>query len=363
MGIRTGVIGFGLAGRVFHAPFVHAARGLALMGIVQRSGDDASRAFPEAQIFRSAEDLFRSDAALVVVGTPNNTHVPLARAALLAGKHVVIDKPFAPSATEAMELEALAQKQGLLLAPFHNRRFDGDFLTVKKLVESGAIGRPVTLHSRFDRFRPSPRANTWKEAEGSENGLLMDLGPHLVDQALVLFGRPESITANVRTDRDTSSIEDAFDIVLQFVHQGRPVRVDVGSTMIAAQAQPRFLLHGTEGSFRKTGVDPQEPAILAGAQVPKQADTPDDWYTEDQAAWGTLITAPDTADPTRLHTETVPTERGDYRKFYEGIAQALTAGATPPTTPRDAIRVARLLEMARESSRTGSTLAVDAAGW
>ncbi|GAA3763320.1 Gfo/Idh/MocA family oxidoreductase [Terriglobus aquaticus] len=363
MGIRTGVIGFGLAGRVFHAPFVHAARGLDLSAIVQRTGDDAARAFPNATIFRSADDLVASDVELVVVGTPNSTHVPLARAALNAGKHVVIDKPFTPTTAEAEELEALAQSRGLLLAPFHNRRFDGDFLTVKKLLNDGSVGRPVTLVSRFDRFRPTPRANTWKEAEGAENGLLMDLGPHLVDQALVLFGRPESITADVRTDRDGTIIEDAFDITLHFQHEGRGVRVDLGSSMIAADPQSRFLLNGTSGSFRKFGVDPQEPAILAGAAVPPQGPAEDEWYTEDRAAWGTLTTPKQAGNPADLQRETIPTERGDYRRFYEGVAQAISSGATPPTTPRDAIRVARLLEMARESSRTGRTLAVPTETW
>ena len=363
MGIRTGVIGFGLAGRVFHAPFVHAARGLDLAAVVQRSGDEAAQAFPGAAIFRSAEELFRSDVELIVVGTPNSTHVPLARAALLAGKHVVIDKPFTPTTAEAEQLEALAEQQGVLLAPFHNRRFDGDFLTVRKLLDSGEIGRPVSFVSRFDRFRPSPKANTWKETEGAENGLLMDLGPHLVDQALVLFGRPESITADVRTDRDGTSIEDAFDITLHCNHEGRNVRVDLGSSMIAAEPQPRFLLNGTGGSYRKTGVDPQEPAILAGATVPTQGDVADDWFTEDRAAWGTLTTPRNAATPTQLNRETIPTERGDYRRFYEGIAQAIASGAAPPTTPRDAIRVARLLEMARESSRAGRTVAVPAEGW
>ena len=363
MGIKTGVIGFGLAGRVFHAPFVQAARGLDLHAIVQRNGNEAAQAFPQAQILRSAEDLFRSDVELVVVGTPNNTHVPLARAALEAGKHVVIDKPFAPTSAEAEDLETLAQNQGVLLAPFHNRRFDGDFLTLRKLLDAGTLGRPVTLHSRFDRFRPAPRMNTWKESEGAEHGLLMDLGPHLVDQALVLFGRPESITADVRSDRDTTNIDDAFDVTIHFARGDRKVRVDLGSTMIAASPQARFLLQGTAGSYRKTGVDPQEPAILAGATVPAQSETGDDWYSEDRAAWGLLTTAPDPEKPAELQTEQVQTERGDYRLFYEAIASAITEGAAPPTTPRDAIRVARLLEMARESSRSGQTLPVPAENW
>lgn len=366
MGIRTGVIGFGLAGRVFHAPFVNAVPGLDLVSIVQRNGDEAARAYPAAQVLRSAEELFRSDAELVVVGTPNRTHVPLARAALQAGKHVVIDKPFAPTSAEAEELESLAQRQGVLLAPFHNRRFDGDFLTLQRLLQESAVGRPVTLVSRFDRFRPAPRPNTWKETEGVEHGLLMDLGPHLVDQVLLLFGRPTGITADVRSDRDATNIEDAFDITLHFGSAedagGRAVRVDVGSSMLAADPQPRFLLHGTAGSFRKTGVDPQEPAILSGAAVPPLRDD-DSWLQENSDAFGTLTTAADPQQPADLQRQVVPTERGDYRRFYQGIADAITSGATPPTTPRDGIRVARLLELARESSRSRQTLPVPADTW
>lgn len=360
--ISAGVIGFGLAGRVFHAPFVNAVNGLSLDAIVQRSGDEAATRYPHATIFRSVDELLQSEVQLVVIATPNATHVPLAREALSAGKHAVIDKPFAPTVEEALELEELARAGNRLLVPFHNRRFDGDFLTLRKLLQEGRVGRAVTLRSRFDRFRPVPREGTWKEAEGAQNGLLMDLGPHLIDQALDLFGCPETVQASVRTDRDTGTIEDAFDLVLQFNHEGKPLRVELGATMLAAVLEPRFRLLGTRGEFVKFGVDPQEPALVGGATVPPEGSS-QDWLTEDKQYWGTLTTAADPAAPATLETCPIPTERGDYRYFYEAVAAALHGTGKPPATPRDAVRVARLIELARESSRTGNTLAVPAKDW
>lgn len=360
--ISTGVIGFGLAGRVFHAPFVHAVKGLRLDAIVQRSGAEAATRYPHAAVFRTVDELLHSGVQLVVIATPNATHVPLAREALSAGKHVVIDKPFAPTVAEALELEALARAGNRLLVPFHNRRFDGDFLTLRKLLQEGRVGRAVTLRSRFDRFRPVPREGTWKEAEGAQNGLLMDLGPHLIDQALTLFGRPETVQASVRTDRDTGTIEDAFDVVLQFAVEGKPLRVELGATMLAAVSEPRFRLLGTHGEFIKFGVDPQEPALVGGATVPPEGSS-QDWLTEDKQHWGTLTTAADPATPGTLESCAMPTERGDYRYFYEAVAAALHGTGEPPATSRDAVRVARLIELARESSRTGTTLAVPAKDW
>ncbi len=213
--INAAVIGFGLAGRVFHAPFISAVPGLKLDAIVQRKGDEAAKAYPSVRILRSVEEaLGDASVELIVVGTPNETHFELAKQALLAGKHVVIDKPFAATSAEALELKELAERQGVVLAPFHNRRWDGDFLTVRRLLAEEAVGRLVTYESHFDRFRPLPRENTWKEGSGAANGLLMDLGPHLVDQALTLFGVPDGIPASVRRVRDTTDIEDAFDITL-----------------------------------------------------------------------------------------------------------------------------------------------------
>jgi predicted dehydrogenase len=352
--IGVAVIGFGLAGRVFHAPFVSAVPGLKLEAIVQRKGDEAGKAYPKARILRSVEEaLVDSSISLVVVGTPNETHFDLAKRALLAGKHVVIDKPFAASSSEARQLIELARDKKLVLAPFHNRRWDGDFLTVRKILNSGALGRLVTFESHFDRFRPLPREATWKEASNAANGMLFDLGPHLVDQAVALFGAPQAITASVRRDRDKTEIEDAFDIVLRYPGMLAICR----ATMLAAEPAPRFLVHGTLGSFRKYGLDPQEPALVGGATVPVMGDSRE-WLAEPEPAWGTLVVAPNPAEPGQLNRTTVKTELGDYRGFYANVRDAVLGTAPLAVTSEDGFRVVRLLEMARESSAKGRTLEV-----
>lgn len=352
--IGVAVIGFGLAGRVFHAPFVNAVPGLKLEAIVQRKGDEAAKAYPNARILRSFEDAL-SDAAvqLIVIGTPNETHFALAKQALQAGKHVVIDKPFAATSAQAKELWELAWKQGVVLAPFHNRRWDGDFLTVEKLLDKKAVGRLVTYESHFDRFRPLPRENTWKESGNDANGMLFDLGPHLVDQALGLFGAPQAITASVRKDRDQTDIEDAFDITLHYPRLLAHCR----ATMLACDNAPRFLLHGTLGSFKKHGLDPQEPALVAGAKVPRMGEG--EWLGEPESEWGTLTVAPNPADPGTLTRTKIKTEFGDYRLYYANVRDAINKTAELIVKPEDAYRVIRLLEMARESSTEGRTLKVD----
>ena len=352
--IGVAVLGFGLAGRVFHAPFVSAVPGLRLEAIVQRRGDEAAKAYPGTRVLRSVEEALADPAVqMVVVGTPNETHFSLAKQALEAGKHVVIDKPFAASSSEARELVTLAAQKGLLVAPFHNRRWDGDFLTLKKIIASKELGRIVTLESHFDRFRPLPREATWKESQNASNGLLFDLGPHLVDQALALFGVPQSITASVRHDREVTAIEDAFDITLGYER----LRVSCRSTMLAAEAAPRFLIHGTRGSFRKWGLDPQEPALLAGSKVPPVGSSVE-WLGEEKAAWGELSVAPDQSQPGILVRTRIPTELGDYRGFYANVRDAVLGKGTLAVNAEDGWRVIRLLEMARESSAAQKTLPV-----
>jgi scyllo-inositol 2-dehydrogenase (NADP+) len=363
--IGVAVIGFGLAGQVFHAPFVSAVPGLRLEAIVQRKGDEAGKAYPAVRILRSVEEALKDSAVqLVVVGTPNETHFELAKQALLAGKHVVIDKPFAATSVEAGELKELAERQGVVLAPFHNRRWDGDFLTVKKLLDKEAVGRLVTYESHFDRFRPLPRENTWKEGANSANGLLMDLGPHLVDQALALFGAPAGITASVRKDRDLTAIEDAFDITLEYPgYSGEHgLRAHCRSSMLACDAAPRFLLHGTKGSFKKYGLDPQESALVegaraGGAKVPRVGEG--EWLAEPEAEWGMLTVAPVPPDPGMLIRTKVKTELGDYRGYYANVRDAINGVAKLAVTPEDGWRVVKLLEMARESSAAGRTLKVE----
>ncbi|MEI9980151.1 MAG: Gfo/Idh/MocA family oxidoreductase [Edaphobacter sp.] len=351
--IGVAVIGFGLAGQVFHAPFVSAVPGLRLEAIVQRKGDQAAKAYPAARILRTVDEALRDPAIqMVVVGTPNETHYALAKMALQARKHVVIDKPFAATSEEAQELKELAERQGVVLAPFHNRRWDGDFRTVERLLAEEAVGRLVTYESHFDRFRPLPRANTWKEGANAANGLLMDLGPHLVDQALALFGAPEGITASVRRDRDTTDIEDAFDITLEYPR----LRAHCRSSMLAADAAPRFLLHGTAGSYKKYGLDPQEPALVGGAKVPRMGEG--EWLAEPETQWGTLTIAPVPADPMNLKSTKVVTELGDYRLYYANVRDAINGTAKLAVTPEDGYRTIKVLEMARQSTAERRTLPV-----
>jgi predicted dehydrogenase len=355
--IGVGIVGFGLGGRVFHAPFVNAVGGLRLSAILQRRGDEAARAYPAAQIVRSLDDMLANKAIeLVVVTAPNATHFELAKRALAAGKHVVVDKPFTATSEEALELGQLAKSKGLLAIPFHNRRWDGDFLTVKTLIAERALGRLVTFESHFDRFRPAPREGIWQEAENPANGMLFDLGPHLVDQALALFGPPASITASVRADRDGTAIEDAFDITLSYPGaNGKGMLAHCRTSYLACDNSPRFLLHGTRGSFRKHGLDPQEPALVGGAELPKRGSA-EVWLQEDESAWGALTVAPNPAAPEKLVKSQVKTELGDYRGFYANVRDAILGAAPLAVTAQDGFRVIRLLELARRSSAEGRTL-------
>ena len=351
--IKVAIIGFGLAGRVFHAPFVNAVPGLRLSYIVQRQGNTAAESYPDATILRSVDEAIESDAQMVVIGSPNATHYAFAKSCLEAGKHVVIDKPFCASSQEARELIHLAAARSLVLAPFHNRRWDGDFLTVKKLLNEKAVGRLVTYTARWDRFSPTPKKSTWKETSDAANGLLLDLGSHLVDQVLSLFGAPFKITASIRTERDGSMIDDAFDLVLHYPR----MLASCHSTMLACDASPRFLLHGTSGSFKKYGLDPQEPALVGGRQVPPMT-SGDDWLSEDKSKRGVLTQAVDPNDPKKLQRVTIETLAGDYRQFYANVRDAIRGVAPLAVTAEDAWRLLRVLELARESSEQGCTLPV-----
>ena len=358
--IRTAVLGYGLAGKVFHCPFVSSVPGLELTAIVQRNGDEARAAYPQAKILRSVDEAFSDpNIDLIVVATPNDSHFDLASRALESGKHVVVDKPFTPTFEHGRALVNLAKRQDRVLAPFHNRRYDGDFLTVRKLVAEATLGRVVVIESHFDRFRPYPRPNTWKEDAGPANGMLFDLGPHLVDQALALFGPPLAITASVRTDRDQSNIEDAFAIVLDYGGSTDIpyIRYVCRATWLAAEPAPRFTVHGTHGSYTKRGVDPQEPALIAGAKVPTLGD-PTPWLPEPQSSWGTLTHAADLQNPTQLTRTPYPTETGDYRQFYANIRDAIRGTCPLAISGEDGYRTIRLLELARVSSARRMTLDV-----
>jgi len=359
--IRCAVLGFGFAGKVFHCPFIAAVPGLELNSIVQRKGDDASRAYPSARILRSADEAFADPTIdLIVVATPSESHFDLAAQALQSGKHVVVDKPITSSSKSARALVSLAKVHNRILAPFHNRRWDGDFLTLRKLLSENTLGRIVEITSRFDRYRPLQRPNTWKEVASSATGFLYDLGPHLVDQALTLYGPPARITASIHHDRDRTDIDDGFDLVLDYdMPGGHALRYGCHATMLAAEPSPRFLVHGTHGSFRKFGVDPQEPVLLADTTLrPPSLNSPNPWLPEPESAWGTVTLPLSLQQPTELTRTRVPTLPGDYRLFYANVRDALLGTAPLAVTPEDAYRTLRLLDLARQSHHEQRTLPV-----
>lgn len=336
--IRAGVVGFGLGGKIFHAPFLDAIDGLELAAILERHGDSAAKAYPGVAIARSMEELLAiPDLSLVVVTTPPSTHFDLARQALEAGKHVVIDKPFTPTSHQARQLIEIAHARNLVLSAYQNRRWDGDFLTLKKLIADGNLGRLVSLESRFERFDPGLRPKAWKEINLPGNGLVHDLGAHLADQSLELFGTPQAVSADIRYDRDRTAVNDGFAIHLHYPR----LRVSLYSTLLAAAAGPRFVAHGTDGSYVKYGLDPQEQALRDGAVLGGPH-----WGEEPEAAWGKLTTIQNGAPTERV----VPTLPGDYRVYYENVRDAILEKAPLAVPGEQGWRVTRLLELAIESS-------------
>ena len=342
--VRAGVIGFGLGGKIFHAPFLHHIDGFELAAIFERHGDDAAKAYPAVPIVRSMQELLAlPELALVVVTTPPATHFELARQCLEAGKHVVIDKPFTPTSDQARQLIQLAHTSGLVLSAYQNRRWDGDFLTLKKLIADGELGRVASLESRFERYHPGPRPKKWQEKNVPGNGLLHDLGSHLADQALVLFGTPQAVTADIRYDRDLTAVNDGFDVHLHYPR----LRVSLYSTLIAPAPGPRFVAHGTGGSYIKYGLDPQESALKSGATLGSPG-----WGEEPQSAWGKLTRIENGAPVERI----VPTLPGDYRPYYENVRDAILGRAPLAVPGEQGWRVVRLLEIAIESSVRGKTI-------
>lgn len=333
--IDVGLVGFGLAGRAFHAPFIRNVPGLNLKAIVRRSGETDEK-YPGVQFVRSMDELLAIDSIrLVVVATPNDLHVPMARECLLAGRDVVIDKPFAPTLREAEELVELARARKRLITVFQNRRWDGDFKTVQQLIAGGELGRLVIYESHFDRYRPN-LGKSWKEGPVPGAGLIHDLGPHLIDQALLLFGRPACISADLRKERDGSQVDDAFDVTFYYPQ----MRAQLRASAMTAAPGPRFWICGAKGTFTKYGLDPQENAIIAGGNPSERG-----WGEDPEENWGTLTTGSESMK--------VPTIPGDYSGYYENVRDAMLGKSRPAVTAEQALDVMRVIEMAIESSRTG----------
>jgi predicted dehydrogenase len=343
--IDVGLIGFGLAGRAFHAPVIRAVPGLRLAAILQRSGTQAAEQYPDVRIVRNVEELLSIESVrLIVIATPNDTHYPLARQCLAAGRDVVVDKPFTTTLAEVVSLVQFARQCGRLLSVYQNRRFDGDFQAIRQLVAGGTLGRIVRFETNYDRFRPQLRAGAWREKSGPGTGILFDLGPHLIDHALVLFGLPEAVAADVRMERDNAVTDDAFDILM---HYPDSLRAVLRSTMLAASPRPRFVLHGTRGGFFKQSFDPQENNLRRG-EIPKDAP----WGAEPEEDWG-VLTLHDGEKATRRR---IPSGTGDYRDYYANVRDAILGKVELAVTPEWALDIMRVLELARESSQKRCTV-------
>lgn len=351
--ISVAIVGYGLGGRVFHAPLVKATPGLKVAAIVTRSQDkklQANTDLPSAEVFGSFEELLAkaNEFDLAVITTPNTEHAPQAIAAMKAGLHVVVDKPVAINSTQCKEMITVAKDSGRLLSVFQNRRWDSDFLTVKKLIESSALGSITRIESRFERWRPEPKPNSWRESSAAEDGggLLFDLGTHAIDQATVLFGRPTEIYAEMNIRRGGIKSDDDSFVSLTF---GNGVRYHIWVNLLAAAAGPRFRVLGSKGSYTKPGVDPQEEALRNG-KTPMDPD----WGKESESLWGTLSQY--TND---LHIEgRVESERGCHQKFYEMMRDAINGNGPVPVDAEDALQTMQIIETARESAQRKQSLAM-----
>lgn len=339
--INTVLVGFGFSATTFHLPFLLNNPHFQISGVVSSRPDDVAAVLPDVVVHRSlAKALEAKEVDLVVITTPNVYHAMQAKQAISAGCHVLVEKPFTLSSADAQELVDMAASRQQKLCVYHNRRFDGDFLTVKALMGSGRLGNIKRFISRFDRFRPKPR-DRWRENAGPGAGIFWDLGPHLIDQALQLFGAPTQITADIQIAREGGESDDCFDLTL---HYGDKT-VQLGSSPFQAGKTLRFDVQGDAASFRKFGLDPQESQLKAGVIIGS-----DDWAKTPQSEHGVLST--------EAGDDVVVTEPGQYQTFYHQLADAIESKCPLPADGLSVLPVIQLIELAFESAETGKTMPV-----
>jgi scyllo-inositol 2-dehydrogenase (NADP+) len=342
--LSVGLVGFGLAGRYLHAPLI-AASGMKLAAVVSSQGEAVHAYLPEARVASSIEALLEiKPLDLVVIASPNRWHYSQAQLALNAGKHVVVDKPLATSAAEGAALDQAATGAGLKLSVFHNRRWDSDFLTLKQLLAEGTLGEPQLFRARWDRFRPEV-AVRWRERSEAGAGILYDLGSHLIDQALCLFGQPEWLQADVYTQRAGATVDDGFELLM-----GRgKLRIALAASSVAPDHAFRYQLNGALASFRKSGLDPQEAQLKAGMSPTERG-----FGVEPQQQWGRL-TVGATASARRVEPQ-----RGAWLTFYQQMRLAIETGAPVPVLASEACKVLQIIEAARHSAGQRRVIALPA---
>lgn len=346
--IKVGLSAFGMSGRVFHTPLIHAHPHFALHAVLQRRGDDALRHYPECRLVKNFRDLLNDDnIELIVVNTPEYLHFEMAAQVLEAGKHVVVEKAFTPTVLEAQQLIELAQKNQKILSVFQNSRWHGDFLTIKKIVENRMLGQLVDYEAHYDRFRNYIDEGNWKENHHPGTGVLYNLGSHMIDQVLQLFGWPQSVQADIRIQRPGGKVEDNFELVMNY----GPLKVTLKSSYLVREAGPRYVLHGTQGSYIKYGADPQE-ALLKAGKSPLE----DNWGKEPPSMWGSLNT-----QLKGVHLEgKVETLPGAYMGFYDNIYAAIREGKELEVKPEQAMRVIAIIEAAVQSNQEKRRITLEA---
>jgi predicted dehydrogenase len=345
--IQTGLVSFGISSKTFHAPFLTTLPEFRLNAVVERNTNQAVEKYPWIKTYRDIDSLLTdADLELVVITSPNETHYPYAKAALEAGKHVVVEKPFTNKSAEALDLIEIAKKNGRICSVYHNRRYVADFHTMKDILDRKLLGDLHTFTAHYDRYRPDPRTyGLWREKPQPGSGVLYDLGSHLIDQSLVLFGQPKNILADIRMQKPYSQVDDYFDIQLDYGF----LKVTLHSSMLVREMGPRYQLHGTKGSFLKSGEDPQEERLKAG-ELPVS----EEWCYEPEEQFGIIHTEINGQEI----REKLTSLKGDFGDYYRNLYKAIRLGEAITETPRQGYNVIRMIELAFESSQKKQWLEV-----
>jgi len=344
--IKVGIVGYGLSGATFHAPLLSVLDEFEIVKVVSSKQDVVKKDLGDVEVVSSLDKVLEdASIELVVITTPSGFHFEMAKQSLYSGKHVILEKPMVVETEEAEELIQIAEEKKLLLSVYHNRRWDNDFLTVKKLINDGTLGEINTYQVHFDRFRPVVR-DRWREKKGPGSGMLFDLGSHLIDQALHLFGLPKFVQADVFAQRENGETDDYFHVVLGYER----LRVILHSGSIVPSDGPRFQIHGTKGSFIKYGIDGQEAALKDGRKPIDES-----WGADDPQFYGKLVTI----DGEKENHKIIPTLYGSYGTYYKKIAESILEGKNAPVTAQEGLSVIRIIEAALKSSTEKKAIYLD----
>jgi len=337
--IRSALVSFGISSKTFHAPFLTTMPEFELVAVVERNSEQSKEKYPWITVYKNIEDLLKDDRIeLVVITSPNETHFPYAKMVLEAGKNVVVEKPFTNTSAEAMELVELTKKSGKVCSVYHNRRYVADYLTMKDILQKKLLGDLHEFEAHYDRYRPDPRTyGLWREKPTPGSGVFYDLGSHLVDQALQLFGPPKYIIADIRKQKPYSVVDDYFDVRLDYGF----LKVLVKSGMLVREMGPRYMMHGTKGSFIKYGEDPQEELLKAG-ELPVGPE----WGKEPESQFGLIHTEIDG----KVIREIYPSVQGGFGAYYKNLYKSIREGAPVLESPANGYNVIRIIELAFESS-------------